>query len=73
MPSVRVIWDEVPTVPSYVLKAVDILLRDRMNINVPFGGKIMVLEGYFREVIPLVRFASRSQMVAASLKTSPNG
>jgi len=44
-----------------------------MNINVPFGGKIMVLEGYFREVIPLVRFASRSQMVAARLKASPNG
>ncbi|CAF4164137.1 unnamed protein product, partial [Rotaria magnacalcarata] len=38
-----VIWDEAPMAPSYALKAADILLRDIMNISVPFGGKIMVL------------------------------
>ncbi|CAM4982256.1 unnamed protein product [Rotaria socialis] len=31
-----VIWDEAPMAQSYALKAVDILLRDIMNINVPF-------------------------------------
>ncbi|CAF5165649.1 unnamed protein product, partial [Rotaria magnacalcarata] len=36
-----VIWDEASMAPSYALKAVDILLRDIMNINVSFGGKIM--------------------------------
>ncbi|CAF3315798.1 unnamed protein product [Rotaria socialis] len=40
-----VIWDEAPMAQSYALKAVDILLRDIMNINVPFGGKIMVTSG----------------------------
>ncbi|CAF1955596.1 unnamed protein product, partial [Rotaria magnacalcarata] len=44
--------------PSYALKAVDILLRDIMNISVPFGGKIMVLGGDFRQVLPVVRFAN---------------
>ncbi|CAF4526449.1 unnamed protein product [Rotaria magnacalcarata] len=40
-----VIWDEAPMASSYALKAVDILLRDIMNINVSFGGKIMLGNG----------------------------
>ncbi|CAF2984367.1 unnamed protein product [Rotaria socialis] len=64
------IWNEALMAPSYALKAVDILLRDIMNINVPFGGKNMVLGGDFRQVLPIVRFSNRSQLVAASLKSS---
>ncbi|CAF0897947.1 unnamed protein product [Rotaria sordida] len=41
------IWDKVPMAPSYALNAVDILLRDIMNIDAPFGGKIMILVGDF--------------------------
>ena len=37
------IWDEAPMAPSYAPNAVDILLRDIMNIDSPFGGKIMIL------------------------------
>ncbi|CAF5003071.1 unnamed protein product, partial [Rotaria sp. Silwood1] len=65
-----IICDEAPMAPSYALKAVDILLRDIMNINVSFGGKIMILGGDFRQVLPVIRFASRSELVAASLKSS---
>ncbi|CAF4960138.1 unnamed protein product, partial [Rotaria magnacalcarata] len=65
-----VIWDEAPMASSYALKAVDILLRDIMNINVSFGGKIMVLEREFCQLLPVVRFANRSQLVAASLRSS---
>ncbi|CAF4560566.1 unnamed protein product [Rotaria sp. Silwood2] len=64
------IWNEAPMTPSYALKAVDILFRDIMNVNVSFGGKIMVLGGDFRQVSPVDRFANRSQLVAASLKSS---
>jgi hypothetical protein len=64
------IWDEAPMALSYALKAVDILLRDIMNINVPFGGKIMILDGDFRQVLPVIRFASKSELVVASLKSS---
>jgi hypothetical protein len=64
------IWDEAPMAPSYALKAVDILLRDIMNSNIPFGGKVMVLGGDFRQVLPVIRFANRSQLIAASLKSS---
>ncbi|CAF3306522.1 unnamed protein product [Rotaria socialis] len=64
------IWDEAAMAPSYALKAVDILLRDIMNINLPFGGKIMVLGGDFRQVLPVTRFGNRSELIAASLKSS---
>jgi hypothetical protein len=64
------IWDEAPMAPSYALKAVDMLLRDLMNISTPFGGKIMVLGGDFRQVLPVIRFANKSQLIAASLKSS---
>ncbi|CAF4893037.1 unnamed protein product [Rotaria sp. Silwood2] len=64
------IWDEALMAPSYALKAVDILLRDIMNINLPFGGKMMVLGGDFRQVLPVIRFANRSDLIAASLKSS---
>ncbi|CAF5002532.1 unnamed protein product [Rotaria sp. Silwood1] len=64
------IWDEAPMALSYALKAVDILLRDIMNINLHFAGKIMVLGGDFRQVLPVIRFANRSELIAASLKSS---
>ncbi|CAF1615884.1 unnamed protein product, partial [Didymodactylos carnosus] len=64
------IWDEAPMAPSYALNAVDILLRDIMNIDAPFGGKIMILDGDFRQVLPVIRFANRSELTAASLKSS---
>jgi hypothetical protein len=45
---------------SYALNAVDILLKDIMNIDASFGRKIMILGGDFRQVLPVIRFANRS-------------
>ncbi|CAF4657451.1 unnamed protein product [Rotaria sp. Silwood2] len=64
------IWDEAPMAPCYALNAVDILLRDIMNIDAPLGGKIMTLGADFRQVLPIIRFANRSELIAASLKGS---
>ncbi|CAF3352302.1 unnamed protein product [Rotaria socialis] len=54
------IWDEEPIAPSYALKAIDIFLRDLMNINVPFGGKMMILGGDFRQVLPICNHSGTS-------------
>ncbi|CAF4426189.1 unnamed protein product [Rotaria sp. Silwood2] len=62
--------NEAPMAPCYALNAVDILLRDIMNIDAPFGGKIMILGGDFRQVLPVIRLANRSELIAASLKSS---
>ncbi|CAF2670294.1 unnamed protein product [Rotaria sp. Silwood2] len=64
------IWDEAPMAPCYALNAVDILLRDIMNIDALFGGKIMMLGGDFRQVLPVIRFSNRADLIAASLKSS---
>ncbi|CAF1033668.1 unnamed protein product [Rotaria sordida] len=64
------IWDEAPMAPSYALNAVNFLLRDIMNIDAPFGGKITILGGDFRQVPPVIRFANRSELIAAGLKSS---
>ncbi|CAF1168005.1 unnamed protein product [Rotaria sordida] len=63
------IWDEAPMARCYALNAVDILLRDIMNIDAPFGGKVMILGGDFRQVLPVIRFANRSELIAPSLKS----
>ncbi|CAF2097565.1 unnamed protein product [Rotaria magnacalcarata] len=41
-----------------------------MNTNAPFIGKSMVLGGDFRQVLPVVRLANMSQLIAATLKSS---
>ncbi|CAF2896041.1 unnamed protein product [Rotaria sp. Silwood2] len=56
--------------PSYAFNAVDIFLSDIMNIDAPFGGKTMILGGDLRQVLPVIRFANRSELIAASLKSS---
>ena len=66
-----VIWDEAPMAPKQALEAVDKLLRDIMQTEVPFGNKTMLLGGDFRQVLPVVRKGGRAEMVAACIKNSP--
>lgn len=61
---------------KHTFEAVDRSLRDIMKevspelANVPFGGKVFVLGGDFRQVLPVVPRGSRGQVVAASLRRS---
>lgn len=52
------------------LEVVDQTLRDLMQNEVPFGGKLIVLGGDFRQVLPVVPGASRAQIVAKCVKAS---
>jgi hypothetical protein len=62
------IWDESTMAPSEALKAVDRLLKEIMNNTKPFGGKVLLLGGDFRQTLPVVPHGSRSAIVEASLK-----
>jgi hypothetical protein len=42
-----------------------------MGNNLPFGGKVIVLLGDFRQTCPVIRRSSRAQVVDASIKSSP--
>jgi len=44
-----VIWDEAPMCPKIAFECVDRLLKEIMSSSKPFGGKVMLLGGDFRQ------------------------
>ena len=44
-----IVWDEAPMSRRLHLEALDITLRDLMGNDEPFGGKVLVLAGDFRQ------------------------
>lgn len=51
----------------HAFEAVDRTLQDITKVPLPFGGKVVVVGGDFRQILPVVRRASAPQIVAASL------
>jgi ATP-dependent DNA helicase PIF1 len=52
-------------------EALDRTLRDITDCNMPFGGRVMVFGGDFRQVLPVVRRGTRAQIVDSSIRMSP--
>jgi ATP-dependent DNA helicase PIF1 len=71
-----VIWDEAPMMHRHVFEAVDRSFRDVMAgirpefRRLPFGGKVFVMGGDFRQVLPVVQRGSRADIIDACLKSS---
>ncbi|XP_049350419.1 uncharacterized protein LOC125815062 [Solanum verrucosum] len=65
-----IIWDEAPMAKRHAIETVDRSFRDIMEKNVPFGGKVMVFGGGFRQVLPVVPKSTRAETVDASLVRS---
>lgn len=65
-----IIWDEAPMTHRHALELVDRLLQDLMDSELPFGGKVMVLGGDFRQVLPVVRGGTRPQIVNSCIVNS---
>ncbi|GFY64708.1 ATP-dependent DNA helicase [Trichonephila inaurata madagascariensis] len=53
------------------LSAVDRLFRDLMGLDVPFGSKVFVLGGDWRQMLPGAVHANRTVIVETCLKNSP--
>ncbi|CCL99864.1 uncharacterized protein FIBRA_01889 [Fibroporia radiculosa] len=66
-----IIWDEAPMAKSSVLKCVEETCRRVMCNDLPFGGKVVVLLGDFRQTCPVIRHGTRRQIVNASILSSP--
>uniref|UniRef100_A0A6V7JG82 ATP-dependent DNA helicase n=1 Tax=Bracon brevicornis TaxID=1563983 RepID=A0A6V7JG82_9HYME len=64
------IWYEAPMAPRYALEVMDRTLRDIMNNNMPFGGKIVILGGDFRQFLRVNVGGTRSGTVNLSIKFS---
>ncbi|XP_076893330.1 uncharacterized protein LOC143545294 [Bidens hawaiensis] len=48
-----IIWDEASMAKRQAIEAVDRTLQDIIGVRLPFGGKIMVMGGDFRQVLPV--------------------
>ncbi len=71
-----IIWDEAPMGHKYAFEALDRTFRDVMCSidsgleNVLFSGKVILLGGDFRQVLPVVPRGGRYEIVNACFKTS---
>ena len=52
------------------VECVDTMLRRVMNCDSPFGGKVFVTLGDFRQTCPIIRRGGRSEIISASIRSS---
>ncbi|RYQ85311.1 hypothetical protein Ahy_B10g104837 [Arachis hypogaea] len=68
--------DEAPMISKYCYKALDKCLRDILrcsdsyNAHLPFGGKVVVLGGDFRQILPMIPRGSRQDIIQSSINSS---
>ncbi|KAL0307589.1 UNVERIFIED_CONTAM: hypothetical protein Sangu_3021300 [Sesamum angustifolium] len=65
-----IIWDEAPMANRKAFETVDRTFRDMLGVDLPFGGKVMILGGDFRQVLPVVINGTKSQIIKASIVES---
>ena len=72
-----ILWDEAPMTSRLCFEALDRTLRDILSVHneanglLPFVGKVMVLGGDFRQILPVVEGGTKEDIIDASLVTSP--
>nr|XP_047141323.1 uncharacterized protein LOC100209718 [Hydra vulgaris] len=62
--------DEASMIPKYALSAIDKLLQDICNNNFPFGGKVILMGGDFRQILPVVKRGRPAEVIESCLKCS---
>ncbi|XP_059288818.1 uncharacterized protein LOC132042232 [Lycium ferocissimum] len=60
-----IIWDEGPRANRHTIETIDRSFRDILEVNEPFGGKIIVFRGDFRQVLLIVPKSARVETVNA--------
>ena len=66
-----IICDEATMMTRYALKAFDKILRKIMKNNLPYGNKVVVLGGDFRQCLPFVKNGNRVKVVETIIKNCP--
>lgn len=71
-----IIWDEAPMMHKYCFEVVDRTFRDVLkkidhrNKYIPFGGKVVVFGGDFRQILPVIPKATRPEVGHATINSS---
>lgn len=74
--TILIIWDETPMQHNYGFECVDKCFKDFMSSvdpkrkDIPFGGITVIFGGDFRQILPVIPKATRSEIVNASLNQS---
>ena len=65
-----ILIDEATLVPASMLDGIDEILRDLCESEQPFAGKVVILGGDFRQCLPVLKHASRNEIVANCIRSS---
>lgn len=63
-------WDEVSVATKKLVETFDLLLRDLKSINIPFGGKVIIFGGDFRQTLPVVKSGIKEDFIRECLLNS---
>jgi hypothetical protein len=72
-----IIWDEAFMTHRTAFEALDRTFRDLLSLdsseasNLPFGGKVVVLGGYARQILPVIEGGSCAHILDAAITNSP--
>ncbi|ONM60681.1 uncharacterized protein [Zea mays] len=72
-----IIWDEAFMTHRIAFEALDRTLRDLLSPRcpvaekTPFGGKVVVLGGDARQILPVIEGGTQSQIIDAAITSSP--
>ena len=69
--SKMILVDEVTMMDNRLLQALHDSLCDIMGTDVPFGDKVLVFSGDFRQTLPIVKGASRAGIVSKCINQHP--
>ena len=62
--------DEASMIPKLALEAVDLMLRDITRCDTPFGGKLLLCAGDFRQTLPVVPRAQAAEILENCINRS---
>ncbi|KAM3398671.1 hypothetical protein P3S68_002187 [Capsicum galapagoense] len=62
-----IVWDEISIAKKSMIEAFDSLLKDIMDSNALFGGKVIMFGGDFRQTLPVVRSGKKEDFIRKSI------
>ncbi|XP_065663191.1 ATP-dependent DNA helicase pif1-like [Hydra vulgaris] len=62
--------DGTSIIPKHALNAINRLLKDICNNSIPFGGKIILFGGDFRQILPVVKREQPAEIVESCIECS---
>ncbi|XP_024010446.1 uncharacterized protein LOC112085463 [Eutrema salsugineum] len=64
------IWDEAPKMSKHCFETLDQTMRDILKCDKVFGGKVIVLGGDFRQILPVIVGGNSSETILATVNSS---